>query len=205
MIMKRLVYGIAVVATLAGSVLAAPQTFDFKDPKGVNNAIFKTDAVLESINGAANGISGTVTFNPQNPGATKGKIVVAANSLTVPNKMMNGHLFSPMWLDVEKYPDITFDVKELKNVKTTGDATTADATGTFTLHGVSKELTVPVKLTYLPGKLGQRVPNMNGDLLVVRTNFELKRSDFKINPGQGNDKVSDEINLSLSIAGASPK
>jgi polyisoprenoid-binding protein YceI len=205
MIMKRLVYGIAVVATLAGSVLAAPQTFDFKDPKGVNNAIFKTDAVLESINGAANGISGTVTFDPQNPGATKGKIVVAANSLTVPNKMMNGHLFSPMWLDVEKYPEITFDVKELKNVKTTGETTTADATGTFTLHGVSKELTVPVKLTYLPGKLGQRVPNMNGDLLVVRTNFELKRSDFKINPGQGNDKVSDEINLSLSIAGASPK
>jgi len=205
MIMKRLVYGIAVVATLAGSVLAAPQTFDFKDPKGVNNAIFKTDAVLESINGAANGISGTVTFDPQNPGATNGKIVVAANSLTVPNKMMNGHLFSPMWLDVEKYPDITFDVKELKNVKTTGDATTADATGTFTLHGVSKELTVPVKLTYLPGKLGQRVPNMTGDLLVVRTNFEIKRSDFKINPGQGDDKVSDEINLSLSIAGASPK
>ena len=205
MIMKRLVYGIATMAALAVSVFAAPQTFDFKDPRGVNNAIFKTDAVLESINGAANGISGTVTFDPQNPGATKGKIVVAANSLTVPNKMMNGHLFSPMWLDVEKYPEITFDVKELKNVKTTGETTTADATGTFTLHGVSKELTVPVKLTYLPGKLGQRVPNMNGDLLVVRTNFELKRSDFKINPGQGNDKVSDEINLSLSIAGASPK
>jgi len=204
-IMKKLIYELAAVAALAGSALAAPQTFDFKDPKGVNNAIFKTDAVLESINGAANGISGTVTFDPQNPGATKGKIVVAANSLTVPNKMMNGHLFSPMWLDVEKYPAITFDVKELKNVKTNGDTTTGDATGTFTLHGVSKELTVPVKLTYLPDKLGQRVSNAKGDLLVVRTNFELKRSDFKINPGQGNDKVSDEINLSLSIAGASPK
>jgi polyisoprenoid-binding protein YceI len=203
--MKKLVQSLAVVAALAASVMAAPQTFDFKDPKGVNNAIFKTDAVLESINGAANGISGTVTFDPANPGATKGKIVVAANSLTVPNKMMNGHLFSPMWLDVEKYPDITFEVKELKNVKTNGDTTTADAAGTFTLHGVSKELTVPVKLTYLPDKLGQRVPNMKGDLLVVRTNFELKRNDFKINPGQGNDKVSDEINLSLSIAGASPK
>jgi len=203
--MKKLAYAVVAVAALTASLFAAPQTFDFKDPKGVNNAIFKTDAVLESINGAANGISGTVTFDPQNPGATKGKIVVAANSLTVPNKMMNGHLFSPMWLDVEKYPEITFDVKEVKNVKTTGDTTTADASGTFTLHGVTKEVTVPVKLTYLPDKLGQRVPNMKGDLLVVRTNFELKRTDFKINPGQGNDKVSDEINLSLSIAGTSPK
>src|ERR1051325_6978728 len=129
--MKRLVASLAVAAALSPSVFAEPQTFDFKDPKGVNNAIFKTDAVLESINGAANGVSGKVTFDPQNPGATKGKIVVAANSLTVPNKMMNGHLFSPMWLDAEKYPEITFDVKELKNVKTIGETTTADATGTF--------------------------------------------------------------------------
>src|SRR6185295_11100688 len=114
--------------------------------------------------------------------------------LTVPNKMMNEHLFSPMWLDVKTYPEITFDVKEIKNVKTNGDTTTGDAVGTFTLHGVGKELTVPVKLTYLPGKLGQRVPNMKGDLLVIRTNFELKRSDFKINAGTFNDKVSDDIN-----------
>jgi polyisoprenoid-binding protein YceI len=203
--MKSLVQNILAVMAVTGSVFAAPQTFDFKDPKGVNNVIFKTDAVLESINGAASGVSGTVSFDPANPGATKGKIIVAAASLTVPNKMMNDHLHGPMWLDVKTHPDITFEVKELKNVKTSGDTTTADAMGTFTLHGVSKELTVPVKLTYLPGKLGQRVPNMKGDLLVVRTNFDVKRTDFKINPGSGNDKVSDEINLSLSIAGASPK
>src|SRR6185369_15782856 len=149
--MKRAVQLGAVMALGAVSVFAAPQTFDFKDPKGVNNAIFKTDAILESINGAANGVSGAVTFDPANPAGTKGKIVVAANSLTVPNKMMNEHLFGPMWLDVKTYPDITFEVKELKNVKTTGDSTTADASGTFTLHGVSKEVTFPVKLTYLPG------------------------------------------------------
>ena len=187
------------------AVYAAPQTFDFKDPKGVNNVIFKTDAVLESINGAASGVSGTVTFDPANPGATKGKIVVDAKSQTVPNKMMNEHLHGAMWLDVQKYPEITFEVKELKNVKTQGDTTTADANGTFSLHGVSKEITVPVKLTYLPGKLAARTPNMKGDLLVVRTNFDIKRSDYKINPGSGEDKVSDEINLSLSIAGMSPK
>jgi polyisoprenoid-binding protein YceI len=203
--MNKLIQTLTLAAAVTASTYAAPQTFDFKDPKGVNNVIFKTDAVLESINGAASGISGTVTFDPENPGATKGKIVVAAKSLTVPNKMMNEHLHSGMWMDVEKYPEITFEVKELKDVKTQGDTTRADATGTFTMRGVSKDITVPVKLTYLPGKLGARNPNAKGDLLVVRTTFDLKRSDFKINPGSGNDKVSDEINLSLSIAGASPK
>ena len=51
--------------SLATAVYAAPQSFDFKDPKGVNNAVFKLDAPLESINGSANGITGTVSFDPE--------------------------------------------------------------------------------------------------------------------------------------------
>jgi hypothetical protein len=70
---------------------------------------------------------------------------------------------------------------------------------------VSRELTVPVKLTYLKDKLGERVPNQKGDLLVIRSHFTIKRSDFSINPGQFEDKVSDAIEINLSIAGASPK
>jgi polyisoprenoid-binding protein YceI len=191
--------------SLASAVYAAPLTFDFKDPKGVNNAVFKLDAPLESINGSASGISGVVNFDPENPGATVGKIVVASESLTVPNPMQKEHLHSPNWLDVAKYPEITFEVKSLASVKTDGDVTTADATGTFTLHGVSKELTVPIKLTYLKDKLSARVPKMNGDLLVIRANFVINREDFNINKGQYTDKVSTTIDLSLSIAGASPK
>lgn len=203
--MKTKLTTILASIALAGAVVAAPQTFDFKDPKGVNNAVFKLDAPLEAINGSANGISGTVAFDPENPAATKGKIIVTTASLTVPNSMMNGHLHSDKWLDVAKHPEITFEAKELKNVKTSGDTTMADAVGTFTLKGVSKDITVPVKLTYLKDKLGQRVPNQKGNLLVIRAHFTMKRSDFNIQPGQGEDKVSNEIELTLSIAGASPK
>jgi polyisoprenoid-binding protein YceI len=190
---------------LATSVFAAPETFDFKDPKGINNAGFKLDAPLESINGSASGITGSVTFDPENPGAATGKIVVAANSLILPNPMQQGHMRSDKWLDVTKYPEISFEAKELKNAKTAGDVTTADAVGTFTCKGVSRDMTVPVKLTYLKDKLSQRVPNMKGDLLVVRSTFSIKRGDFNINPGQIEDKVSDEIEITLSIAGASAK
>jgi polyisoprenoid-binding protein YceI len=190
---------------LTGAALAAPQTFDFKDPKGINNAGFKLDAPLEAINGSASGISGTVTFDPENPGATKGKIIVATASLMLPNPMQKQHMLSDKWLDAVKFPEITFESKEFKNVQTAGDTTTADVTGTFTLKGVSKEITVPVKLTWLKDKLGERVPNQKGDLLVVRANFTIKRGDYNIMPGQFEDKVSDTIELTLSIAGASPK
>src|SRR6266568_6066156 len=94
------------LVSLATAVYAAPQSFDFKDPKGVNNAVFNLDAPLESVNGSANGISGSVSFDSENPGATTGKIVVAAESLTVPNPMQKGHLHSDKWLDVAKYPEI---------------------------------------------------------------------------------------------------
>ena len=190
---------------LTGAALAAPQTFDFKDPKGINNAGFKLDAPLEAINGSASGISGTVTFDPGNPGATKGKIIVATASLMLPNPMQKQHMLGDKWLDAAKHPEITFESKEFKNVQTTGDTTTADVSGTFTLKGVSKEITVPVKLTWLKDKLGQRVPDQKGDLLVIRASFTIKRSDFNIMPGQFEDKVSDTIELTLSIAGASPK
>lgn len=203
--MKTQLIPLLALTLLAVRADAAPESFDFKDPKGVNNALFTVDAPLEAVNGTANGISGTVVFDPENPAATQGRIVVSSASLTVPNPMQKTHLQSPMWLDVAKYPEITFESKELKNVKTDGNVTTADLAGTFTLKGVAKDLTIPVKLTYLKDRLGDRVPKMKGDLLVIRSSFSINRSDFNIQPHQMESKVSDEIDLTLSIAGASPK
>ena len=189
----------------ASVALAAPQTFDFKDAKGVNNVQFLLDAPLEPISGSASGISGTVSFDAANPGATKGKIVVDAKSLFVPNAMMKDHMHGKDWLDVANNKEIAFEAKELKNVKTTGNETTADAVGTFTLKGVTKDITVPVKLTYLKDMLGKRMQNAKGDLLVVRAKFSIKRSEFNIQPGKNEDKVANDIELTLSIAGASPQ
>ena len=188
--------------TLATAAYAAPESFDFKDPKGVNNIVFSLDAPLESVNGSASGVTGTVLFDPENPAATTGKIVVASESLIVPNPMQKEHLHSANWLDVAKYPEITFEVKSFADTKTEGSITSANVTGSFSLHGVTKEITVPVKLTYLKDKLASRVPNLKGDLLVLRANFNINREDFNIQKGQYEDKVSPTINLALSIAGA---
>ncbi len=204
--MKKTILFLLTFAAVAATSLASSQSFDFKDPKGVNNAVFKLDAPLEAINGSANGISGTVTFDPENPAATKGKIVVSAESLHVPNPMMKGHMQGEQWMDVKKFPEISFDAKGLKNVKTAGDTTTADAVGILTIKGVAKELTVPVRLTYLKDKLGARSNGqLQGDLLVIRANFEIQRGDFDINPGAPKDKVSETIELTLSIAGAAAR
>lgn len=203
--MKHITHSLLVLSTLASVTLAAPQTFSFKDPKGVNNAVFKLDAPLEAITGSASGVSGSVSFDPADPAATKGRIVITTTSMQVPNGTMSQHLHGEQWMNSAKFPEITFETKELKNVKTAGDSTSAEAVGTITVKGVTKDITAPVKLTYLKDKLGLRVPNQKGDLLVIRSTFTIKRSDFGINPGAPTDKVSDEVELTLSIAGASAK
>jgi len=202
----KLSHSLAVAAAFVTAAHAEPLSFDFKDPKGVNNVVFKLDAPLESINGTANGISGAITVDPANPGTASGKIVVATESLSVANPMMKEHMLGEQWLNAKANPEITFEVKKISDIQKSGDKGEADVTGIFTLNGVSKEITVEAKVTYLPGRLAERSPQKTpGDLLVIRSKFEIKRSDFNIQPGKNLDKVSDEIELELAIAGAAPK
>ncbi len=191
---------------LATSLSAAPISFDFKDPKGVNAIQFQLDSLLEPIVGTASGVSGVVSFDPAAPATTTGKIVVTADSLKVPNATMTGHLVSEAWIDAAKNPEISFELVKLDNVKTSGTTTTADATGKFTLKGVTKEVSLPVKLTYLADALEKRTkPGNKGDLLVVRGEFTIRRGDFGIQPGKNEDKVSTDIKLSIAIVGSAPK
>jgi polyisoprenoid-binding protein YceI len=191
---------------LSAAAMAAPQAFDFKDPKGVNNAVFKLDAPLEAINGTASGVSGTISFDADDPEKLTGKIVIAAGSLTVPNPTMQEHLHGEQWMDVAQFPEITFESTKVANVKTSGNKTTADITGQLTIRGVTKEVTAPVSFTYLKDRLADRtMGQMQGDLLVVRTTFTIQRADYGINPKAPADKVAEEIELTLSLAGAAPK
>lgn len=205
--MKKFVVSSLLGLALTGILSAAPIAFDFKDPKGVNAIQFHLDSVLEPISGVANAVTGTVSFDPANPGATSGKIVVASNSLTVSNSTMTEHLRGKNWVDVEANPEITFELTKLENVKTSGNDTTATATGKFTLKGVTKDISVPVKLTYLAGAYGKRLnkPELGGDLLVIRGEFSITRGDYGLQPGKNEDKVNTEVKLSLGIVGSAPK
>jgi polyisoprenoid-binding protein YceI len=205
--MKKLVLVSVLSLATAGVLSATPQTFDFKDPKGVNAIQFHLDSVLEPISGTAGGVTGTVSFDPANPAATTGKIVVATSSLTVSNSMMTDHLRGEQWLNAAANPEIVFELTKLDNVKSTGNDTSATATGKFTLKGVTKDITVPVKLTYLANSYGKRLnkPELGGDLLVVRGEFTITRGDYGIQPGKNEDKVNTEIKLTLAIVGGAPK
>ena len=181
----------------------APTKFDFKDPKKVNNVIFQMDAPLESINGSGDSLWGTVIFDPSDPSATQGEIILDAKSLHVGNPVLKEHIHGKDWMNVEKFPAISFKLSKLENVKKQGIDVLADAKGKMTIRNVTMEMVIPVKFTYLKGLLEKR-NRVPGDLLILRSRFLVKRDDFEIRAGEKLDKVANEIEISLNLAGAAP-
>lgn len=177
--------------------------FDFKDPKNVNNIIFQMDAPLESINGSGDSISGVVKFDPEKPELTKGEIILDAKSLHVGNPVLKEHMHGKDWLNVEKFSSIQFSLNQLNDIKKDGIHLLANAHGKMTIRNITLDMKVPVKLTYLKGMLEKR-NRVKGDLLVIRSKFSVKRDDFNIQAGQKLEKVANEIELSLNVAGAAP-
>lgn len=205
--MKKFLALTALIATGFSIQTALAVNFDFKDPKGVNAISFHLDSLLEPISGTASGVSGVIDFDPAAPAKLTGKIVVDTASLTVANNKMQEHLLSGGWLNAAANPEIVFEIETLSSVETEGNTTTAIAQGAFTLKGVTKQISVPVKITHLAGAFGKRMnkPDLDGDLLVVRGKFSITRTDYGIRPGQNEDKVADEIELSLALVGSAPK
>ncbi|MCH7924464.1 MAG: YceI family protein [Planctomycetes bacterium] len=177
--------------------------FDFDDPKGVNSMVFVLDSPLEPIMGLANSISGTVEFDPAQPEKMSGTIKVAAKSVKTSNKKMNEYLHGRDWLNVKKFKSIDFAIKSVTvDSKPEKDVFDLTITGDFTLHGVTKELSVPVKVSYLPNKLGDRMRGKPGDLLVLRSQFSINRKDFGIKKGMSGVTVAEEIEIRISMVGS---
>lgn len=195
-------------AIVTTGAVDAQKSFDFKDPKGVNNVTFVLDSELEPIMGVASGITGSINFDPKDPKKTTGKITIAAEGIHVSNGRMKSKMHKEEWLDVAQHPTVTFEIKKVlsaKPGKSKSGAAVMDlrVAGDFTIKGVTKSVEVTIAASHLPNRLGdrQRSPS-GGDLLVLRSEFVLKRSDFGV--GKPMATVADDMEIRVAIVGASP-
>jgi polyisoprenoid-binding protein YceI len=201
--MKSTTTTIAILTLFMVSATAKPVTFDLADKKGVNSITFAMDSLLEPIYGNAAGITGKVSFDPDAPEKTSGQVVLQTASLHVANKLMKEHIHGDGWMNVAVFPSVTFNLKKLSNVKKDGDTFTGNAVGTMTILKITREITAPVTISFLKGRLAER-NRVEGDLLVVRSKFQVKRGEFGINPGQKLLKVANVIDIRVGLAGAAP-
>lgn len=176
--------------------------FDYKDPKEINAVSLTLDSRFEPIIGYARGISGTVIFDPANPMATSGKIAVDVSSVTFAN---DGYTTTARGFALQgtKYPQIFFNLRKvLKVTQPSPGLFKATVLADFICRGVTTPMTVPVTANYFPGMAEERTNGKyKGDLLVLRTHFNVSRTRQGISEGIPANMVSDLIEVRVAVAG----
>ncbi|MCL4549000.1 MAG: YceI family protein [Bacteroidetes bacterium] len=179
------------------------QTFNFEDKVGRNQVVFSSSTPLEDFTGTANAISGKVSFDVTNFAKTlKGKLSVKVESINTGIELRNHHMKSANWLDAADYPEITFEIKSVSDVKQIADNKLEfKVKGNFKLHGVTKEVVADAQAIYLDenDQTQKRAP---GDLLGVQATFQVQLSDYNIDNAIIGSKVSENIPVHINIVGS---
>ena len=179
------------------------KSFTFFDQYGKNQVTFFSKTPLEDITGTASGINGGVDFDVNDFNTLKGKITVDVSSMKTGIDLRDEHLYSDGWLDAEQYPEITFEIKDVKNVTSSADnRLTGTLSGAFTMKGVTKDVEAEFDVTYLD-ESEQTKMRAPGDLLGVRASFNVKLSDYGVEHMVVGSKVAEDIEVSVNVIGYS--
>ena len=97
--------------------------------------------MIANVKGEFHNVSGTVNFDPANPNASTVEASIDVSTISTRDPQRDAHLKSPDFLEVEKFPAITFKSKE---VTATG-SDSFEVVGDLTIHGVTNEVALNVE------------------------------------------------------------
>jgi len=164
--MKRL---LAVALLAAAPLLAESKTYTIA-AGAPNLVVFEVQDNVDPFDGRTSKVTGSITADPTAPSQASVEVSIDLASLDTGNNLRNQHL-RERYLHTPKFPNATF-----KSVSVTAPATIAVSqpadiriTGDFSLHGVTKRLTIPVRVTLLA----------DGRIHAI-ANFDVRLPDFGI-------------------------
>jgi polyisoprenoid-binding protein YceI len=131
---------VAVVITGLSPVVSGSETYKF-DPSA-STIGFTVHQFLGTTRGKFTRFSGKIEIDREHPENSSVTAQIDVRSIDTRIKKRDDHLRSPEFFNVEKFPQITF---KSRSVKRTGPQT-GDILGDLTMHGVTKPITLHVKL-----------------------------------------------------------
>jgi len=195
--MKRLILSMLIaLLALAGPASAADS---WAIDKAHSDVTFTVRHLISKVTGRFGSFDATITTDFENMDGSSVKFTIDASSIDTANGDRDKHLRSADFFDVEKFPEITFVSSKITK---SGDSTYA-VTGTFTMHGVAKEIVVPV--TFL-GVIDDPWGN-------TKSGFEIKtsldRKDYGIVWNKALDAggyiLGDEVEITINLEAALQK
>jgi polyisoprenoid-binding protein YceI len=201
--MWKLFTGVMVTFTSISENVSAKE-FDFKPLASLCRVEVKlsTSFGSGSVRGTFGKIAGKIAFTPEYPQDTNGRISLSSRSLRFNNAKIAYDSHSPKWLNSSKYPEISFQMNSLRAFSWHGRELRADAEGTLTIKGNEKAVTIPMSIHYFRGQRRQ-YEGKAGDLLKIEGLLAIPISEFGLSAGAGIDAIGKEVEVMVSVTGAS--
>jgi polyisoprenoid-binding protein YceI len=188
---------VAALALAATPIFAADT---YVVDKAHSEATFKIRHMMSKVSGKFDDFTGSINIDAKKAAASSVEFTINATSIDTGNENRDKHLRSADFFDVEKTPTITFKSTKVAAGK---KKNLYNVTGTLTMHGVSKTVTLPVEF------LGfQKDPGGN-EKAGFSIDTVLNRKDYGINWNKALDAggalLSDDVNIEINIEAAKSK
>ncbi|HWB18964.1 MAG TPA: YceI family protein [Phycisphaerales bacterium] len=159
-------------------------------------ALFKIRHMeVSNFHGGFKMIKGTALIDPADLSTAKFDVQVPITSVDTKAQPLTEHLQSDEFFDAVKYPVMSFKSTGVK-VK---DKNTLEVTGDFSLHGVTKSITVNMDVIAIK----------NTQFMGLRAGFEtvfsIKRSDYKMDYGVSSGAIGDEVEITVALEMGKPE
>ena len=186
--------GILCIALLSTKLTAA-ETYTI-DPAHSSVGFGVTHMVINTVHGKFNDFSGSIGLDGAAIKEATGTI--QAKSIDTGIERRDNHLRSADFFDVAKFPTITFQSKRAEK-----QGTETVLVGDFTMHGVTKELSLPVTLK------GPIKDSWGNSRIGLQGRAKLNRRDYGLKYSQalesGGLVVGDEIELEINAEAVKAK
>ena len=166
--MNRIIAAILFVGLSAHPLLSEEQRYVIAAE--LSSLTFDVDAKIHHVHGVSREFSGEIIGDPEDFAKAKISVRLNPKDFDTANKSRD-KVMREKSLEVEKFPFIEFTstaVEASENKLEYGKPVNASIKGILTLHGVGKELTIPVKIYW------------DGEKLAAEGNVALLLDDWKI-------------------------
>jgi len=174
------------------STTTGTATRTYKIDKSHSEAIFQVRHLVTKVRGRFTDFEGAIEYNEANPELSTVNFTIKTASIDTAEGDRDKHLRSADFFEVDKYPEITFRSKKMTK---RGDG--YDVSGDLTIHGVTKEVVLPV------AHLGKAKDPWGGERLGFEVETSLNRKDyglaFNVALETGGFLVGDEVKISIDI------
>lgn len=143
--------------------------------------------------GRLNDLSGTFVLDAKDAAKASVDLTIKMESVDTANADRDKHLRGPDFFNVKQFPTSVFKTKSAK----AGANGAIELIGEFTLHGVTKPMTVILE------KTGEGPSPFKDYRAGLEGTLKIKRSDFEINYMP--DGLGDEVTITVSLEGTRPQ